>query len=95
LQNGEGNPQIPASIRTNIIMGGGNWQVDQEIEEVIQSISAFLPGNEDALWLTADHRPIAFSRALVQSWACAWPIKVVQVQPVAGSRLFDQISTRR
>jgi hypothetical protein len=81
MQNGTPpGPQIPESCRTNFYAGGAAWQVDEEPEDVVDMIVAFLLGNERALKLTADHRPIWFSRILLESWSVAWPIKRVAVK---------------
>lgn len=70
---------IPASCMTVFLAGGSTWAVDEEVEDVVNLITSCILGTERSLKLHADRRPIYFSRALLESWVTAWPIRRVPV----------------
>lgn len=83
--NGQPQPPLPASIRTTFMAGGGRWDVDEDVIDVVQRITDLVQSDEPVLWLHADHRRIAFSRALFVgtegqvNWAVAWALKRIEV----------------
>ena len=86
---------LPESIRTNIIMGGGTWSVDEEIQDVIDEIGLFLaPDSRDFLWFHADRRPIVFGRKLVENFACAWTAKQGPIEAVTQPDVVRQLNRR-
>lgn len=93
--NFPGLPPLPDSIRTNLIMGGGTWSVDEDIHEVVNEINLFLaPDSRDNLWFHADQRPIVFSRKLVETFACAWTAKQGPIEAVTHPEVVRQLNRR-
>jgi hypothetical protein len=74
LQGGQ-PVQVPASCRTVFFAAGAAWTVDEAPDEVISEIDATLTGTRAAMQLTADGRPIYFSREMLKTWSVAWPPK--------------------
>lgn len=98
MQNGQPTapPPLPRSIRTVFLAAGQTFAVDEDVHTFCERLDAFLREESQAfLWMTADHRPIAFSRQLMELFAFAKTHDKAALQTVEEPEIVRQINERR